>query len=36
LMAFHRREQMARLRRMFKSAGRKAAAEDLYADRQRG
>ena len=36
LMAFHRREQMARLRRLFKPAGRKAAAEDLYADRQRG
>lgn len=36
LMAFHRQEQMARLRRLFKPAGRKGPAEDLYADRQRG
>lgn len=35
LMAFHRREQMARLRRLFKRSGRKEPGSVLYADRQR-
>ena len=35
LMTFHRGEQMARLRRLFKRFGAKPPAEALYADRQR-
>ena len=36
LMAFHRGEQMVRLRRLLKLSPRKAPADNLYADRQRG
>jgi glycosyltransferase involved in cell wall biosynthesis len=36
LMAFHRGEQMARLRRLFSRPGRRAASGVVYADRQRG
>jgi glycosyltransferase involved in cell wall biosynthesis len=35
LMAFHRREQLARLQRLIKRSGRKTPAGVLYADRQR-